>query len=386
MSDLLTHPSAALFSDQPDGRVFLNAAYMSPKPARALEAMQARVARMASPDFGADEFFDPGERIRGLLATLLGGDAASYSLTGAASYGMATLAWNLRVRAKELVGDRRRIVVLDGQFPSNVHPWRRVADAGFELQFVPAGPRSSERLIEAVDESCALIAFAPLSWTHGGRLDVRAIVQASRAAGALSLLDVTQSAGVDPAIEEHSRPDIVVGAGYKWLLGPYGTGFMRLTPALQEVLEPLEASWKNFAGASDFNRLTEYASAFESPAAKFDHGQSSAFVRLAGWEAGLRCLIEMGPGVVREHTGRFAQAVREGLDLDSFEMSETQSGEQACHLFRIAPKDTSAFEPLTEALAQANVSVSKRDGGWRLSPHVYNGAADVERFLGVLGS
>lgn len=378
------HPAARAFPSPGIGRVFINAAYMSPEPTSALDAMQRVLGRMACPDFGPEEFFEPAERVRALLALIVGGRPESFSLTGAASYGMATLAWNLRVAADELVGARRRIVGVDGQFPSNVYTWRRLESSGFELELVPGGEGVSERLLEVIDERTALVAVAPLSWTDGLRLDGAALCHAARERGALSLLDVTQSAGVDDALEDDLPVDVVVGAGYKWLLGPYGTGFLRLSPELQERLEPLEANWKNFEGSSDFNRLTEYVEAYAGPAAKFDHGESSAFLRLAGWEAGLEALLEFGEGEVARHAAGFAAGVREALDSERFEVSAADPRVQAQHLFRVAPRDPAEFEPLSAALAAASVSVSQRNGGWRLSPHLYNGPADIEAFVNAL--
>lgn len=381
----LNHPGARFFEPHPDGRVFINAAYMSPKPSAALEAMHATVQRMASPNFGAAEFFEPLERIRTRLAKIVGGDAERYSLTGSASFGMGTLAWNLRVQADRLVGGRRRILGVDGQFPSNVQTWKRLGAQGFEFTMVEGGADASQRLLEAIDDKTALVACAPLSWTDGRRLNTSAICAKAKEVGALTLFDVTQSAGVDAPIPASLSVDLVIGAGYKWMLGPYGTGFMRLTADLQERLEPLEASWKNFEGADDFNRLTAYTDDFASPAAKFDHGESSAFVRLAGWEAGLELLLELGTEAISTHAENFARALRDALDLERFEMSDLEAGLQASHLFRVAPRDASQFEPLSAALAAAGVSVSQRNGGWRLSPHVYNGEADIQSFVRALG-
>ena len=378
------HPAAGLFRPPPQGRVFINAAYMSPKPIAALEAMGRVLERMACPDFGVPEFFEPGERVRALLARVVGGDPSQFSLTGAASYGFATLAWNLRTGAGSLVGERRTILGLDGQFPSNVQTWRRLEADGFRLRLLEGGPGGTERLLEALDGDVAAVAFAPLSWIDGRRVDVARICAAAREEGALTVLDVTQSAGVDAPLGGEVAVDLVVGAGYKWLLGPYGTGFLRLTPELQERLEPLEANWKNFEGSQDFNRLTEYAESYTSPAAKFDHGESSAFVRMAGWEKGLEALCELGPGEVARHGRAFLAALREELDPEGFEVAEDDPAAQACHLFRVAPRDPGRFDALSEALDARGVSVSRRNGGWRLSPHVYNGPEDVAAFVGAL--
>lgn len=381
MMDSSTAAHRAHFSVLGEGRVFLNAAYMTPKPDAALEAMQRAVSRMGSPDFGAQDFFDPPESVRAALSRLVGGEPTQYSLTGAVSFGVSTLAWNLRDRPEELVGDRRTILGVEGQFPSNVQAWRRLEDSGFSLELIPAGPEASRALVNRLDANVALVAVEPLSWTDGVRLELDPLLAAAREAGALTLVDVTQSAGVDPPLEGALDADIVVGAGYKWLFGPYGTGFMRLTPDLQRRLEPLEASWKNFEGARDFNRLTEYGREPFSDAARFDHGQSSAFVRLAGWLAGLEFLQDLGLEAIRAHTRAFAEGVRAGLDEARYVVGQPGSAGEAAHLFRVAPRDPADFSAKSAALAEAGLFISQRDGGWRLSPHVYNGQRDLARTL-----
>ena len=384
MQNSLDHPAARVFPPRPSGTTFLNAAYMTPKPKASLAALHRTIDRLACPNFGAEDFFDPPERVRGLLAQLVGGSPAQYSLTGAVSFGVSTLVWNLRARAEAIVGQRRRVVGVDGQFPSNVQGWRRLEDAGFELVLVPGGSGATESLVNELDERTALVAVEPLSWTDGLRLDLPAVARAAREAGALLVVDVTQSAGVDAPLPDSMPVDVVVGAGYKWLLGPYGTGFLRLDPALAAKLEPLESSWKNFEGASDFNRLGDYLPGPFSTAASFDHGQSSAFVRLAGWEPALQSLVDIGLEEVRAHTARFATAVLEGLDPSRYEVSPVGAPHQATHLFRIAPLDPSDFEPGSRRLAEAGIVVSQRAGGWRISPHVYNGSADLQCLIAAL--
>ncbi|MCB9915147.1 MAG: aminotransferase class V-fold PLP-dependent enzyme [Planctomycetes bacterium] len=377
----LDHPAAASFPGLDPAVAFLNAAYMTPKPAAALAALHASVDRLALPDFGLDDFYGPPERVRALLARLVGGAAEQYSLTGAVSFGVATLAWNLRVHADALVGRRRRVLGVDGQFPSNVQGWKRLHEAGFAFELVPGGAGATERLLARLGEDVAFVAVEPLSWTDGRRLDLAAVCGAAREHGALTCVDVTQSAGVDAPLDDALGCDVVVGAGYKWLLGPYGTGFLRLTPDLQRRLEPLEASWKNFENSQDFNRLTEYREGPYSAAARFDHGQSSAFARLAGWEAGLAWLDALGPQAVRAHARAFGAALAAGLDPARYEASDLAASDQAAHLFRVAPRDAASFAATSARLAAAGVRVSQRAGGWRVSPHVYNGAADLARAL-----
>ena len=380
----LQHPDSPRFHKRTRSTGFVNAAYMTPMPIAALEALHNATLRYERPDFSGEDFFAPPERVRELLAKLVGGQASQFSLTGAASFGLSTLAWNLRVQPDALVGSKRTILGVNGQFPSNVQVWRRLERAGFSFRLVEGGPAATERLLKEIDDDTALVAVAPLAWTDGLRLDIDRIATRCADAQALLALDVTQSTGADGPLPDDLTCDVVVGAGYKWLLGPYGTGFLRLSSALQNVLEPLEANWKNFRGADDFNRLGEYSPEFMSPAAAFDHGQGSAFLRMAGFEVALQQLLAIGPDRVTTHARAFGMALAEGLNEARFTISDVSSPTQAAHLFRISPRDASTFDPLSARLADAGVSVSQRDGGWRISPHVYNDRADVDSILRIL--
>jgi len=54
---------------------------------------------------------------------------------------------------------------------------------------------------------------------------LRASLTACHKQGALLLLDASQCCGAIPMDANQLGADFIVSAGYKWLLGPFGTGF-----------------------------------------------------------------------------------------------------------------------------------------------------------------
>ena len=82
----------------------------------------------------------------------------------------------------------------------------------------------------------------------GVRIGDGAVVGA-RAVGAGLVIDASQSLGASPLNLERVQPDFVTAVGYKWLLGPYGLGYLYVAPKWRESGVPLEQSWIARAGS-----------------------------------------------------------------------------------------------------------------------------------------
>ena len=75
------------------------------------------------------------------------------------------------------------------------------------------------------------------------------------------------------------RPDFLVAATYKWLLGPYSLGFLYVAPRWQDG-QPLEENWANREAAHDFARLVDYREGYAAGARRYDMGERANFVAL----------------------------------------------------------------------------------------------------------
>lgn len=364
--------------DLPREIAYFNAAYMTPLLRASLEAGRAGLARKARPwTIRPADFFSEPERARELAAKLLEVDAEGVAIVPAASYGIAVAAANLRV------GPGRRVLVLADQFPSNLYPWRRlVAEQGGEVVAVEAASDGAlgPALLAALDERVAIVALPHCRWTDGRIVDLETVGKRCRAVGAALVLDLTQSAGALPLDLAAVAPDFVVTAGYKWLLGPYGLGFLWVAPRHRSG-RPLEEGWITRAGAHDFARLVDYTDAYAPGARRFDVGERSSFALLPAAIAALEQLLAWGvPEIAATlaRTNRALAARLAGLGLEP--LAEELRGPHflGLRLPEGAPAD------LVERLAEAGVLVSRRGGHLRITPHLYTDAEDCDRLVAAL--
>lgn len=361
----------------PDGLHYLNCAYMAPLLKSVEAAGIAALARRRDPtSITASDFFTGADRARALFAELVGGDAARVAVIPGVSYGMATIAKNLRLRGGQ------NVVVAHGQFPSNVYGWRRRCDeTGATLRTV-APPETAEgrgrewnaRLLEAIDGDTALVTLGNVYWADGTRFDLEAIGERAREVGAMLVVDGSQSIGALPFDLRGVRPDALVCASYKWLFGPYGLSLAWYGERFDGA-EPLEETWLGRRGSEDFARLVEYDDEYQPGAARFDMAQRSSFVLMPMLIAALEQVLAWGPANVQAYAGELARGlIDEARALGYWIEDEAWRG---AHLFGIRLPAGADPARLQAALRERRVSVSQRGDAVRVAAHLYNTPDDV---------
>ena len=372
-----TIPSQRHLFDLPEDIAYLNCAYMAPLMHSVVEAGLHGVRRKARPwEITAPDFFSGPAHARGLFARIVNARAQDVAIVPAASYGMAIAARNLPLRPGQT------IVLLADQFPSNLYPWRAAAArAGAEIVTVDAADGDlNAAVLAAVDERTAIAALPHCRWTDGALLDLEAIGERVRAAGGALALDLTQSAGALPIDMARVRPAFAASACYKWLMGPYTFGFLYVHPDYQDG-EPLEYGWSPRAGSEDFARLVDYRDEYAPGARRYDMGEMSNFHLVPMAIAALEQILAWGVENIAEtlsgRTAAIAERAR-AIGLDS------QPAERRAGHFLGLQFPEGVPSGLLDALAREKVYVSVRGSSVRITPHLYNTDADVERLFAAL--
>ena len=364
--------------DIPDDIAYLNCAYMSPLMKKVVEAGNAGLARKQHPwGLTSPHFFSGSEEFRAVASQLLDATADCVAIVPSASYGMATAARNLPVRRGQ------SILVLDEQFPSNYYPWQRVAEeAGASLKIVrwPDDQDWTAAVLAALTPDVAIAALPHVQWTSGGRLDLVRIGQACRQLGAALALDLTQSLGALPFSVREVHPDFAVAANYKWLMGPYTTGLLYVAPKWHGGV-PLEENWIQRANARDFTSLILYTPDYDDGARRFDMGERSNFALLPAAVRAMQQLLEWKVPEISETIGAKNRKLAEAASELGF--SSPPESLRAPHYLCLRRKEGIPRE-LTDVLAREKVFVSVRGSSIRVTPHVYNSAADIERLITCL--
>lgn len=362
----------------PEGEAYLNCAYLAPQLAVVREAASEALALRATPwRITPGTFFAQAERARELFARLVSGNPEGVALIGAASYGIAVAAGNAEVRPGE------RVVVLEEQFPSNYYPWLdlvRRREATLHVVGRPEDGDWTEAILGALTPDTAVVAVPNCHWTDGSLVDLVRVGTRAREVGALFVVDATQSLGAMPLDVSEVEPDFLVAAGYKWLLGPYGNGFMYVGERYREG-RPLEGNWISRSGSEDFSRLTDYTDEFQPGARRFDAGGRGASVLLPMGNAALEWILSEGVKNIASGIENLTDLVAQRAEQRGFGVAPKRL--RARHMLGLklglAPP-----EDLVRRLAEERVYVSVRGSSIRVSPHLYNDERDVERLFTAL--
>jgi selenocysteine lyase/cysteine desulfurase len=363
---------------------YLNCAYMGPLSRATQQAGVAGVLRKANPStIVAADFYDETNQARALFARLVNVEAANrIAIVPSASYGLATAARNLACAAGQ------NIVVTAEQFPSNVYVWRKLArQRNAQLRTVSAlslqqrGAAWNEALAEAIDERTAIVAVPHVHWTDGTRFDLERIAARARSFGAAVVIDGTQSVGALPFDVQRIKPDALVCAGYKWLLGPYSLGFAYYGPRFDDG-EPLEENWIAREGSEDFRALVSYRDQYQPAALRYDVGERSNFALMPMAVAALQQILEWQPERIQRYCrALFAAAMPELRDLGFAVENDEWRG---AHLFGVRMPASIDLAALHADLQRANVAAALRGSALRVAPNVYNDGSDVEALMKVL--
>lgn len=360
---------------------FINCAYMSPQMKAVYAAgCHALLLKNNPARVKPIDFFTTGEQVRKLFAQLV--DCPDYeriALIASTSYGVATVANNLKLKAGQ------NIIVVADQFPSNYYSWyEKCKAAGAELRVVDCpetGPddRWSIAIEEAIDENTALLALSAVHWADGTLWDLPALRKRTLEVGAWLVIDGTQSIGALPFSVREIQPDALITSGYKWLMGPYSTAYAYYGPVLDGG-QPIEDNWINRKDSEDFKNLVNYQEAYRPKAGRYNVGQQSDFMGLPMQEAALQQLNVWRPERIQEYCAGLWSEIEPGLNELGIELPQRR----AHHLVGIRLPKHLNTTCLPDELAKRKLTISFRGDAIRVAPNVYNRKDEMQRLLDAL--
>jgi selenocysteine lyase/cysteine desulfurase len=371
----------------PDGEVWLDTAHQGALPRVAAEAARAAVDWKLDPrQLTTERFAEVPGRVRAAAARLLGVEVEDVALTNGSSYGLHLLANGLPLRA----GDE--VLLQRGDFPSNLLPWIGLRDRSVEVRQVE--PRQAP-VLEAEEVAAALgprTRVVCLSWVHsfsGWTADLDAIGEVCRRSGVWLLVNATQGLGARVLDVGKLPVDAVVCSGWKWLCGPYGTGFVWLRPELREALQYNQRYWISMQSADELGARDDDPERRDPRALgarRYDLFGTANFFNFAPFGAALELLLELGVEAIAGHDRALASLLASGLERLGCRVVSPLDPSRASSLVVFEPPGPASAEEVYSGLAARGIHGSLRRGAIRLSPHLYNDEADVEAALAALAA
>ena len=361
-----------------DETVYLNHASIGPLPERTRLALEAFNRRRATPFRLPDrDLFGTLAEARRLIAQLLSTTPEEIGLTVNTGFGLSVIARALPLEPGDVV------LVSDREFPANVYPWTRLRENGITVELVPttaAGWPDEARLLERVaDPRVRVLAVSLVQFSNGYRVDLAALSAATRRTGAWLIVDAIQGIGQVPLDLSRVEVDVLACGGQKWLLSPWGSGFLYVRRELIPRLSPPVTGWMAFEGTDDLTRLTAYGDTLRGDARRFEL-ITLPYQDFAGMNASLGLILELGVERIAAHLQRLHQPVlawaeRTGASLVS------PRGTHGSGILCLAPEGVG---DVFRRLKVARIICSLREGAIRLSPHGYNTVEEMERVAAVL--
>lgn len=365
------------------GRVWLNTAHQGPLPKAAVEAALEAVEQKARPALLREEdFFAVPGRLRAALGKLIGAEADDVILGNSTSYGLDLLANGIGWHT----GDE--ILLVNGDFPADVFPWLILRDLGVIVRFLePKGPGvDSEQLAAQISGRTRLFCTTWVNPFTGHAIDLDAVGRVCREKGVVFVANASQALGALTLNVGATAVDAVVCCGYKWLCGPYATGFCWLAPALRETLTVRHGYWLAMQAGRPLDRMRDYSPRSDLGARAWDVFCPANFLNFAPWTEAIEYLLAAEPAEVAAYDDALVGRLLDGLDENRFELVSPREGPERSTLVVLRPRKGHDAGWWEARLSAAGLDVALREGNLRISPHLHNSPEEIERLLDELSA
>ncbi|QLC33842.1 aminotransferase class V-fold PLP-dependent enzyme [Halarchaeum sp. CBA1220] len=351
-----------------DDAVYLNTGASGPSPRRVVDATETALEHHEYEAHASDDPYRSAhalyDGVRERLGDFLHTDPANVALTQSTTDGVNRIASAIDWEPGDVV------VRTDVEHSAGILPWRRLRDTeGVRTRVVPteSGRLDRDAYREAVRDA-RLVCVSALTWTHGTRLPVADLVAEAHDAGAEVLVDAVQVPGQAPMPVEAWGADYVAAAGHKWLLGPWGAGFLYVAPEAAERLEPAHVGYRSVRepDADGYE--------FHAGARRLEVGTVSP-APYAGLREALDVHDDLGLGTIQERIDALTERFVDGIGAER--VLGPESPESGLVAF-----ESDDPEALVSNLKERDVVVrALPTGAVRASFHVFNTPGDVDALL-----
>jgi selenocysteine lyase/cysteine desulfurase len=325
------------------------------------------------------------EGLRGAAADLLKTSPDNVAFLKNTSEGIGLIASGYRFKP----GDQ--IITYVHEYPANYYPWKLQERRGVEVVLLPNRDTvgvgradlpvawTMRDLEDRITSRTRIVALSHVQFASGHIADLPVLSDFCKARGIDLVLDVAQSLGAMPFFPDQLNIAAAVSSGWKWLMGPIGTGLLYTSSALREKLDLVMVGADTMQQGADY---LDHSWDPHSSAKIFEY--STVPLSLA---AALECCIREMP-------------LRYGLDAiwaeiirlqDAFLARLGNSGVRPVFDHKMRTPIVSLIplrnaEATARALVKENVICTARGGYLRVAPHFHNTEAEVERAADVLNA
>ena len=358
--------------------IYLVSHSLGAMPRRAAAYLQQFATEWSSRGVRAwhEGWWELGRTTGDLLAGIVGAPPGSISM-----HQNVTVAQAIVASCYRYDGPRRRVIMSELDFPTNMYLFEGFRRYGAEISYVRSddGTRTNlERMLEAIDERTVLVPISLVLFKSAFIENAAAIVEKAHRVGARVVLDIYQAAGTVPVNLEALGVDFAVGGSVKWLCGGPGNGYLYVRADLAAEIEPAVAGWAAHARPFQFEiGPLVYAEAPE----RFQSGTPNVTALYAG-RAGYEIVREIGVDAIRAKSLRLTRRLIDLAHQAGFRINTPAADHERGGTVILDIPNGAA---VTEQLIARSVIVDYRPGaGIRIAPHFYTTMEEIEQAMEIL--
>lgn len=321
-------------------------------------------------------WWEMGRAVGDLIAPIVGAPPGSISMHQNVSVAQGIIGSCFRYD-----GRRRKIVLTDLEFPTNIYLFERFRRYGAEVVIVRSDDpirMNLQRLLQAIDDETLLVPLSLVLFRSSCIQDAQAVIERAHRVGAHVILDVYQAAGVIPVDLTALGADFAVGGSVKWLCGGPGAGYLYVRPDLAATLEPGFIGWAAHDAPFAFEAAPiRYAGAPE----RFQSGTPNV-PALYSARAGYEIVAQIGVDAIRDKSLRLTRRMMSHARAAGFRLNTPEADAERAGAVIV---DVPDGEAVSQELIRREVIVDYRPGaGVRMAPHFYNTEEEIDHAMATL--
>ncbi len=362
---------------------WINASSIGAMPRLAYEAAQEAIKWNTRPyKISETVFADVPKNLKTALGQLIGAPSEEIILGNSATYGIHL--WANGIPLKK--GDE--VLLVKGDFPASILSWIYLRTHGITITEIDPkqGFLQPEDLTDSINDKTRVLCATWVDSFTGYKFDAKAIGDICQENNVMYLLNVTQGLGAIPFDVSKVPVDGITCTGYKWLCGPYATGFAWMKLEHINNLKYNQAYWIPMQGDRDLDKIRDYQILTNIGSAKYDVFGTANLFNFVPWTESVNLFLRHGINAIAKHNTQLVDQFISGLDPKKYEIQSPTEGPERSAIILVSHKEPERNKAIFELLREAKVFISFREGLLRFSPHLYNTPEDITKALNVLHS
>lgn len=376
-------------------QVFLDSACVSLAPQRTIAKLRDFLDMVATCPSGSStqhhiDMDVMRSAARPQIAKLIHADEGDIALVESTTHGLSLVANAIPLER----GDR--VIICDLEFLEVALPWiQKRSEAGIEIDVVPSrnGQISAEDIEPAISPKTRVLAVSSVQWNNGFRCDLDEVSRLCRARGIFLIVDAIQQIGAIPLDVQKTPVDALACGGHKWLLSPFGCGFLYLSPEFRarvkpplagylSVAEP-EDGWGTYFGTPSITPVSDYK--FVGNTRAWETGGTANYPGAIGLAESAALINEVGIQHIADHVLSLTDYLIDSLLRQQITVVTPTDRRYRSGIVTFTLETSENNAALIAFLQQHKVLVSLRYtsnvGGVRVGCHLFNNRNDIDRLV-----